>query len=299
MPSLRVCLAAFALCLLLAAPASAATTSPSLLFVQQADGGTLHRIGKGVYRLTFRGVSRRVSSFSDRPGRTASVETTRTFVSRWGDRGFAADPPNAALVLDDAPAARDTAMLTLSRPRYDATARTLTYTARALSGDPGVALRAFTRRRDPIGELRFGRASLFIDDGASVVYEQIQFEISNLTPGQKVSLQLTPIDGGDIAFSSGTPLSSSDEVRVSASSAVLPLLELSMSEEALSILTTASSGASSTSFTVTAYLAGSEGMTGFYLRNAGDSGVQVLMQLGDLPLQSVGSALTMYPWDLS
>lgn len=153
-----------------ALPAAAGATP--LLFVQQTDGGTLEKTGGSTYRLTLRGVAPSVAAFADRPGRTATSERASTFVSRWRGR-FGTDAPNAALVIDGAPRGRDVAMLTLSAPRYRPRARTLTYTARALRGDSGAALKAFHARRDPVRALRFGAASLFIDDASDLMAQQM------------------------------------------------------------------------------------------------------------------------------
>lgn len=167
---LRLLIGALALLVVLALPAAAGATP--LLFVQQADGGTLEKTGASTYRLTLRGVAPSVAAFADRPGRTATSERASTFVSRWRGR-FGTDAPNAALVVDGAPRGRDVAMLTLSAPRYRPRARTLTYTARALRGDSGAALKAFHARRDPVRELRFGAASLFIDDASDLMAQQM------------------------------------------------------------------------------------------------------------------------------
>lgn len=159
-----------ALASVLVLPAAAGATP--LLFVQQADGGTLEQTAASTFRLTLRGVAPSVAAFADRPGRTATAERAGTFVSRWRGR-FGTDPPNAALVIDDAPRGRDVAMLTLSAPRYRPRAHTLTYTARALRGDAGAALKAFHARRDPVREMRFGAASLFIDDASDLMAQQM------------------------------------------------------------------------------------------------------------------------------
>ena len=65
----------------------------SLLFVQDADGGTLDG-----YLLTMIEVSPNTGWFTDRPNREAGQMSTADFVSLWDEGGtFADDPPNADL----------------------------------------------------------------------------------------------------------------------------------------------------------------------------------------------------------
>lgn len=296
MPPLRVLPALLAACLLLPGSAAAAPSS-SLLFVQQADGGTLRQTGASTYRLTLRGVGPSVASFEDRPGRSAGSERAGAFVARWRGRGFASDPPNAALVVDGAPRSRDVAMLTLSRPRYDAAARTFTYVARPLQGRPGGALQALAPRRDGLREQRFGAASLFIDDGAAVVYEQLTLQVSNAAPGQRVSVQLRP-SGGDAGFSTGPPFQNSSGLQAAAQSGVLPLSQLTMNPSQLTFLTSWQGGASGIlSFSVALSLVADPDVEAFFLRSSSDPGVQVTAQIGDAVPQVVNLTDTLFAWD--
>lgn len=186
---LRPLIGVLALLVVLALPAAAGATP--LLFVQQTDGGTLEKTGASTYRLTLRGVAPSVAAFADRPGRTATSERASTFVSRWRGR-FGTDAPNAALVIDGVPRGRDVAMLTLSAPRYRPRAHTLTYTARALRGDAGPALKAFHTRRDPVRALRFGAASLFIDDASDLMAQQMMVTFTGpMEAGTVFGLEIT------------------------------------------------------------------------------------------------------------
>lgn len=197
----RILALSVALCLL-GAMLSAATpaagksqkqrSAGSLLFVQQTRGGELDRVGPGVYRLTFRGVSPTVSTFTDRPRRRAGEQGLARFVRNWADNGFAADPPNAALVLRDAPNSRDVAMLTLSHPRYDRRKGVLAYTAKPLHGDAATSLRGFSRRGDRLRPLSFGAASLFVDDaGSATTIVPIQLQVAAVQPFQQTVLEIT------------------------------------------------------------------------------------------------------------
>jgi len=150
-----------------AAPGGGGHSKGSLLYVQETAGGSIHRLGDGAYRLRLTGISPRVTTFTDRPRRRAGNQGLKGFVGSWGANGFAADPPNAALVLDHAPAAHDVALLTLSHPHYNRARQTLTYRATPLHGRD-TALASFTRRADPVRAGDLGAASLFVDDGGAL-----------------------------------------------------------------------------------------------------------------------------------
>jgi hypothetical protein len=150
-----------------AAPARSGHAKGSLLYVQETAGGSIERLGAGAYRLRLTGVSPRVTTFTDRPRRRAGRQGLDGFVGSWKANGFAADPPNAALVLDAAPASRDVALLTLSHPHYDRARQTLTYRATPLHGRDA-ALPSFARRADPVRTGDLGAASLFVDDGGAL-----------------------------------------------------------------------------------------------------------------------------------
>jgi len=171
-----------------AAPNTSDRAKGSLLYVQETAGGTIERLGAGAYRLRLTGVSPRVTTFTDRPRRRAGRQGLEGFVGSWKANGFAADPPNAALVLDDAPASRDVVLLTLSHPRYDRARRTLTYRATPLRGRE-TALASFARRADPLRAGDLGAASLFIDDGG--VLSTVVFTIVGEATTNTVQLLLS------------------------------------------------------------------------------------------------------------
>ena len=161
----------------MAAPGGSGHSQGSLLYVQETAGGSVQRVGDGAYRLRLTGVSPRVTTFTDRPRRRAGSQGLEGFVRSWGANGFTADPPNAALVLDHAPASHDVALLTLSHPHYDRARQTLTYRATPLHGRD-TALASFARRADPVRAGKLGAASLFVDDGGYVASPVITFNIS-------------------------------------------------------------------------------------------------------------------------
>jgi len=158
----------------IAAPsASAATVSSipsgaSVLFALEAAGGSFERVpGKANrYTLTLRGVARGTTWFSDRPRREAGRIVTRSLLRSWRRLGFAAEPPNAAVVLDNGRRARDTVALELKLLGRSDRRRTARFRVRVLQGlGPGLSrLHGRLDRRLP---KRFSRASLFIDDVTS------------------------------------------------------------------------------------------------------------------------------------
>jgi hypothetical protein len=182
-------LAVFAATAAATPPAGGGHGKGSLLYVQETAGGSIERLGAGAYRLRLTGVSPRVTTFTDRPHRRAGRQGLEGFVAGWSGNGFAADPPNAALVLDHVPASHDVALLTLSHPHYDRARKTLTYRATPLHGRD-TALASFARRADPVRAGEFGGASLFIDDGGGAL-SNVVFTVSGEATASAVQFLLS------------------------------------------------------------------------------------------------------------
>ena len=152
------------------APTQAA--APSYLFTVEATAGSTAP-GQPVkgqderFTLIMRGVEP-VTKFADRPFRSASVMSPAALVSNW-DAWFADSPPNAVLAFaSGANKAPQSIVVTLTRPRYDSSGRTLSFTAsrtyRTL--DPSQKGKNWKRPATPTA---FTNASLFIDDAGSSV----------------------------------------------------------------------------------------------------------------------------------
>jgi len=188
----------------LGAGASAAAAqqppAPGKLYVVQAEGGSL-RHGADGWRLVLNGAVGRTTTFTDRPARVGGTQSLRRFVAAWS-RTFGDDPPNAALQLDRAPASRDVVLLELQRPRYDARHGTLSFAVRPLKGTARPMLRALAKRADQGRAGRFGRASLFIDDGSSgsigygVTFNVIGESASNAPITLSLTLDNAQFEGG-------------------------------------------------------------------------------------------------------
>jgi hypothetical protein len=269
------------------------------LFVQQTQSGALEQTGRGVFRLRLDDVSASVSTFTDRPRRRAGQQSLHRFVGAWGSYGFAADPPNAALVLSGAPRSRDVALLTLSRPRYDRAARTLTYVAKPLRGTGPRSLAALSRRRDPVRPLEFADASLFIDDaGSQTVYQRLAIQVFVTEPQvpSRPVLQLDPGEAG-VRWSLGRPTANNPGLLIEPLSGELslPLHSWMLSPQVLSFQTPSSQERSA--FTITTFLE-AEADTGFvtFIYN-GAPGLQLNLSLGDGPMEEIGPGEIVLPWE--
>jgi hypothetical protein len=181
-----------------------ATQEPAAgeLFVLTAAGGELERVRgqNGVFRLVLRQPARDATGFTDRPARRTGQHALGRFVDRWAKLGFAEVPPNAAVVLADAPGSRDVLIVELSRPRLGPGGRTLTFRAELLRGKPGGRLRGLAKSADRRISSRFGRVSLFVDPGGQEVH--LTFTLSSIPRDGYVSIAFSnaQIDLSGILF---------------------------------------------------------------------------------------------------
>jgi hypothetical protein len=147
------------------------------LFVQSATSGTFSPNrdagtptvdstpapgGGADYLLTLEGHTGSTVYFSDRPERIFGEAPTRRFLDGLGFD--ISDPPNAALVTNDADGNEDILVVELIDPGYDADAGTITYGVNILSDYEGGLDFAARRQQNEDLAPTFGAASLFIDD---------------------------------------------------------------------------------------------------------------------------------------
>jgi len=142
---------------------------PSLLFVQNASGGTLTET-----TLTLTGVSSQTAWFTDRPYRESGQKTTEHFLEQWGDgdSSFVNDPPNADLACEVDGKVKNQVVI-LKEPVLDQIGGTLTYTTTLVSFDGDT-----DTFEDIVCE---GDAHLFIDSlgsGASSASFQRSFDVT-------------------------------------------------------------------------------------------------------------------------
>ncbi len=149
----------------------------TFLFVQSASSGTFAaNPGAGTptaegtptpgggadYLLTLEGHTGNTVYFSDRPERIFGEAPTQRFLD---GLGFSpANPPNAALVTNDADGNEDILVVELLNPVYDAGVGSVTYGVNILNDYEGGLDFVAGRQRDADLAPTFGEASLFIDD---------------------------------------------------------------------------------------------------------------------------------------
>lgn len=151
---------------------SDADPEPSFLLVQHAASGTIEKENdastSAIYKLTLNGVSTNVLYFSDRPERIVSQMTTQLYVDDWneGQDSFVADPPNAALVMNEA-GGENIIVVELLNPVYDSETQTLVYDVVSLNPPDGQGVLSFvstTESDDADIPSTFEQATLFIDN---------------------------------------------------------------------------------------------------------------------------------------
>ncbi|MGI9186640.1 MAG: hypothetical protein ACR2J9_03825 [Gaiellales bacterium] len=146
--------------LLAAAPSAHAARRPSppgILY--SIDARTAEITGHpGAFRLSLRAATP-VTWFADRPTRRAGTITVGMLRTLWTASGFAADPPNAALIVRAADGER-THVVELSAPRATGTRVSFRLKAIPNGQEAGFAHADALRAGD------YGRARLFIDDAA-------------------------------------------------------------------------------------------------------------------------------------
>jgi hypothetical protein len=143
----------------------AAEQKTEFLFVQSFQSGSLApKDGEdGTYTLTLAQGLGQTLYFSDRPDRIVGATPTAGFLQTFPFG--AANPPNAALVLEAAPGDTDVVVVKLTAPTYDEATKTATYDATLLADYEKLGI---TFQEAPKGAAevtpQFGAASLFIDD---------------------------------------------------------------------------------------------------------------------------------------
>ena len=146
----RPLVVAIHLALALVTPIALAAPDPNpitLLFVEEAAGGTLTGPDDQHLTLTLKGLRDYVTSYSDRPIRAASLMPNQQFVDMWHNY-FRTSPPNAVLSIKDSnikdiraikqqggvsPAIVPISLvLTLSNPKLAADQKSVTYQAKRI-----------------------------------------------------------------------------------------------------------------------------------------------------------------------
>jgi hypothetical protein len=161
------------------------------LFIQGAQSGSVSEINATTFTLELSDVTDKTILFSDRPDRIVSSIDTTDFVGNWstGPDSFAADPPNAVLVLDDEEQRQDIAVIELYNPEYDSGANTLRYD---ITAENATATATTTTSINLPSE--FGQSTLVIDaDGGGSVDDGL----IDVAPGDGGSINNGQIDQPD------------------------------------------------------------------------------------------------------
>jgi hypothetical protein len=140
-------------------------TDPKFLFVQSfQSGGFAPKDGGGdSFTLALADGLGQTVYFSDRPDRVVGASPTAKFLKNFSFG--AANPPNAALVLETAPGDTDVVVMELTAPAYDEATKTATYAAKVLTDYEKLGVTFQERPKGPAEvHAEFGAASLFIDD---------------------------------------------------------------------------------------------------------------------------------------
>lgn len=174
----------------------------SFMFVQTAEKGSfapLDGADKTRYKLTLSSVGPETIYFSDRPQRIAGGLENGRFL-----RSFPfspANPPNAAVVLST-PKSRDEDVIVveLTKPNYDAKARTLSYEVKVLTNTEG-GLAFYADKLDARLPAAFEQVSVFIDDCPNTTAECYG---SYQCSGGGEDQQCCRVDCGSLGYSVGT-----------------------------------------------------------------------------------------------
>ena len=162
-------------------------TNPNFLYALTASEGVLAAEPDSEidYTLTLGGLIGNVIAFTDRPNRIADHESMADFVAEWDQRGFADDPPNAALVLHEEEEDQDVLVVELRDPVYDEDADTLTFAITVLTDERTGALAEYSDKADAALPAAFETCSLLIDDAPR---------------GRKVLINLDVYNTGDYVY---------------------------------------------------------------------------------------------------
>lgn len=142
----------------------------SYLFVQEATRGAFKPANdSSPAQLVLWGGKGLTTWFTDRPVRDAGVMHTDLFVASWsrGKDSFKADPPNAALVVQDSAGQSQAYAMEILASVYEPISKTVAYQVRPLAS--GVPVTGHTKNARALSEVpaRFGDAALFIDPSES------------------------------------------------------------------------------------------------------------------------------------
>lgn len=258
-----------------------ATDPPGVLFVQRAESGTTTIDADGSATVVLSDVDEETVWFEDRPGRGAGRTPTGDFVGSWASAGFDDDAPNGSLEVVGTDGTRSNHVVELHAPRWDADARTLTY---SVSSNGEATLPA-----------EFGASSLFID-GANPIqavastYQPVTLRFENVQPGQGVGVRLAGKGGPRVSFSSGESMNTNftmfgpvhlDQLRLRGDTVTARVMPGDTGRR---------------TFRLQLYLAADGNISEYTMSSTSDAGVAVFVELPYRDPVQLGSAPTDFKW---
>lgn len=277
-------------------PASSLSSPSGLLFVLGAPSARLERDVDGAGRLVLQDPGAGVTSFTDRPQRSANTLTLTDFLAGWTRYGFAATPPNAALVVQAAPGSADVAVFEISSPRFSDGA--LSFDVVPLAGTTSSGLRELADRADPSLPQDLGSVSLFVDaSGDATVYQQIELQVSNAQPGQTVAVEVAAGNAA-IGWSFGPPVDDAAGLLLSGEGGTLPVEQLQIDATRFVVTTSTDfgGGGGSLSFNASLYLVTPEPVSVFSLTSSSDPGVLVSASIAGAAPEPLNPTPTQFAW---
>lgn len=265
-------------------------TDASVLFVQSTNSGSWEALEGGLFLLTLSTPAPNVTIFTDRPDRLASTLSKEDLVQQWASFGFNQSPPNAAIVVHDAPVNQNALVVELSDPQIVGTS--LQYMARVLPAPEGTFAQFGTDDGLPTN---FDRASLFIDNASAQIFQPLVIEVNNGAPGQEIGVEVSS-NGVPIAFNTGPSFSDSAGLQIASLTGQLPIQAFSVSSSVLRVNTSASGG-DPLSFSISLFLTAEPGIDVFSLRSISGPGVEVTARVGNSEPQIVNESETLFSWN--
>ena len=131
---------------------------------------------------------------------------------------------------------------------------------------------------------------------ATFKYAQATVSVSNAKPGQKASVQLTSKSGVQVLWrTSDSAKTSAYGINLNSTSGALPVQNVSIAAQTMTILTSSASGSSAAlAFTLSTFLAAVDSVSSFSISSTSDSGVQVTFAfVGQKPITLTSNAVTM------
>lgn len=161
-----------------------------LLYVLEGLSGELRKDGE-IHQLTIQGVDAELIYFSDRPDRIAG----EVAISDWlRDFPFGPVAPNAAVVIENGAPEQNVIIVSLSKPRYDASTASIQFQVEIIPASRSGDLLDFNYDADEILPEYFGKVVIFIDDeSVERCAMAVAYDTAIQTPTGHIPVQYLPL----------------------------------------------------------------------------------------------------------